>query len=145
MLFSLARTGWAPANLGRLNAVGSPQRAVVVSCFGILFALALTLGAPQNAFRYLLGAAFTGMILAWQVSLAAHVRFRSHSSPQELAALPLRSPLGKWGSVIGLVLVTIATIQTWLSPIVNLWSGLTCLALLSLTYVFVKPRHKTAQ
>jgi amino acid transporter, AAT family len=143
MLFSLARTGWAPANLGRLNAAGSPQQAVVVSCVGIVFALALTLWAPQNAFRYLLGAAFTGMILAWLVSLAAHIRFRWRCSTADLAALPLRSPLGMWGSVIGLVLVTIATIQTWLSPRVNLWSGLTCLALLCVFYVLVRGRHRT--
>lgn len=145
MLFSLARTGWGPASLGRLNAVGSPQRAVVVSCFGIIFALALALWAPQNAFRYLLGAAFTGMILSWLVSLAAHVRFRWHCSPREIAALPLRSPLGAWGSVVGLVLVTIATLQTWLSPRVNLWSGLACLALLCMTYFFARGRHRTAR
>lgn len=144
MLFSLARTGWGPASLGRLNAAGSPQRAVMVSCFGILFALALALWAPQNAFRYLLGAAFTGMILSWLVSLASHVRFRWHCSPREVAALPLRSPLGVWGSVIGLVLVTIATIQTWLSSPANLGSGLACLALLSVTYIFVRRRHGSA-
>src|SRR3989441_3156142 len=101
MIFSLARTGWAPARLGRLNPSGSPQYAVLISSFGILFALALELWAPQNAFRYLLGAACTGMILSWLVSLAAHVNFRRRHSPEEIAALPLRSPLGKWGSILG--------------------------------------------
>jgi L-asparagine transporter-like permease len=137
MLFSLARTGWAPARLGRLNHAGSPQFAVLVSSVGILFALALVLWAPENAFRYMVGAAFTGMILSWLVSLAAHVSFRSRSSPQEIAALPLRSPLGKWGSILGLILVTVALIQTWLSPRVNLWSGLACLAVLSLSFAVV--------
>ena len=144
MIFSLARTGWAPVRLGRLNREGSPQYAVVISSFGVLFALALVLWAPENAFRYLLGAAFTAMILSWLVSLAAHVSFRSRRSPEELAALPLRSPLGKWGSVLGFVMVTIAVIQTWLYPRVNLWSGLTCLAVLLLAYVFVKP-HRQAE
>lgn len=144
MIFSLARTGWAPARLGRLNHEGSPQYAVVVSSFGILFALALVLRAPENAFRYLLGAAFTAMILSWLVSLAAHVSFRSRRSPEELAALPLRSPLGKWGSILGFVMVTIAVIQTWLRPRVNLWSGLACLAVLVLAYALVKP-HRQAE
>jgi len=142
MLFSLSRTGWAPASLGRVNHSGSPQFAVVVSSFGILVALALALWAPQNAFRYLIGAAFTGMILAWLVSLASHIAFRRSQSPQQLAALPLRSPLGQWGSPLGFVLVTIATIQTWLSPIVNLWSGLTCLSLLAAAYALLKPHQK---
>ena len=35
MIFSLARTGWAPASLGRLNHEGSPQNAVLHSSFGI--------------------------------------------------------------------------------------------------------------
>jgi L-asparagine transporter-like permease len=139
MIFSLARTGWAPAHLGRLNASGSPQYAVAMSSFGILFALALVLWAPENAFRYIVGAAFTGMILSWLVSLAAHIRFRSLRTREELAALPLRSPLGKWGSIVGLIMVTIALIQTWLYPRMNLWSGLTCIGVLVVTYMVVKP------
>jgi amino acid transporter, AAT family len=141
MLFSLARTGWGPARLGRLNPEGSPQYAVLVSSFGILFALALVLWAPQNAFRYIVGAAFTGMILSWLISLAAHVSFRRRRSREDLAALALRSPLGQWGSILGLILVTIALVQTWLYPLMNLWSGLACLGLLVLSYAFLKPHQ----
>jgi L-asparagine transporter-like permease len=143
MIFSLARTGWAPARLGRLNPEGSPQYAVLLSSFGILFALALVLWAPENAFRYIVGAAFTGMILSWLVSLAAHISFRHRRKPEELATLPLRSPLGKWGSIAGLILVTIALIQTWLYPIMNLWSGLALLAVLLLSYALAKKRRIT--
>ncbi|PYX19730.1 MAG: amino acid permease, partial [Acidobacteria bacterium] len=35
MLFSMSRTGWAPARLGQLNARGSPKLAVLVSSYGI--------------------------------------------------------------------------------------------------------------
>ena len=142
MIFSLARTGWAPARLGRLNHEGSPQWAVAISAIGILFALALVLFAPENAFRYMVGAAFTGMILSWLVSLAAHISFRTRRSPEELAVLPLRSPLGRWGSIIGVIMVTVALIQTWLDPIMNLWSGLTCFTVLIVTYLLVKPHRK---
>lgn len=141
MIFSLARTGWAPARLGRLNPHGSPQYAVLLSSFGILFALALVLWAPENAFRYIVGAAFTGMILSWLVSLAAHIRFHSRRTPAELAALPLRSPLGKSGSIVGFILVSLALIQTWLYPLMNLWSALACLALLVLAYAVAK-KHR---
>jgi amino acid transporter, AAT family len=145
MIFSLARTGWAPSRLGRLNHEGSPQYAVALSAFGILFALALVLWAPENAFRYMVGAAFTGMILSWLVSLAAHINFRRRHTPEELAALPLRSPLGKWGSIIGVVMVTIALIQTWLYPTrMNLWSGLACFGVLIVAYRFAKHRRENA-
>ncbi len=142
MIFSLARTGWAPASLGRLNPEGSPQNAVLHSSFGILFALALVLWAPENAFRYIVGAAFTGMILSWLVSLAAHINFRRRRTPEELAALPLRSPLGIWGSVLGFVAVAAALLQTWLSPLVNLWSGLACIGVLIVAYAVAKSNRQ---
>jgi amino acid transporter, AAT family len=146
MLFSLARTGWAPPRLGRLNPEGSPQFAVLISSFGILFALALVLWFPNNAFRYLIGAAFTGMILSWLISLAAHINFRRRRTPAELAALPLRSPLGQCGSIAGFILVTVALLQTWLHPLVNLWSGLTCLAILVAAYLLAKSnRNPTSE
>ena len=146
MLFSLARTGWAPPRLGRLNPEGSPQFAVLISSFGILFALALVLWFPDNAFRYLIGAAFTGMILSWLVSLAAHINFRRRHTPVQLAALPLRSPLGRSGSIAGLILVTIALLQTWLHPLVNFWSGLACLAILLVAYLLAKStRNSTSE
>jgi amino acid transporter, AAT family len=141
MIFSLARTGWAPPAFGRLNHAGSPQYAVALTSFGIPFALALVLWAPQNAFRYMVGASFTGLMLSWLVSLAAHVNFRRRRSAQELAALPLHSPLGIWGSILGFVAVAAAVVQTWFYPRVNLWSGLACLVVLIWAYVAVKPHH----
>ena len=59
MVFSLARTGYAPPALGRLNHAGSPQAAVVISAFGVIIAAALALWFPVIAFRYLVGAGFT--------------------------------------------------------------------------------------
>jgi L-asparagine transporter-like permease len=144
MLFSLARTGWAPVKLGRLNQSGSPSAAVLGTSFGILIALALTLWAPENAFRRLLGAAFTGMILSGVISLAAHINFRRRLAPQQIAALPLRSPLGTWGSIVGVILVSGTLLQTWLYPLVNLWSGLACIGVLTLAYAFIKPRRSAA-
>ena len=143
MIFSLARTGWAPSSLGRLNHEGSPQNAVFHSAFGIVFAVAVVLFAPENAFRYMLGAAFTGMILSWWVSLLAHIRFRRKLSVTEQAALPLRSPLGIWGSAFGLIAVSVALFQTWLHPVVNLWSGLALIAALTVAYQFLRRRIST--
>jgi L-asparagine transporter-like permease len=142
MVFSLARTGWAPPSLGRLNRSGSPQAAVVVSAFGVVIAAALALWFPENAFRYLVGAGFTGMIVAWLVSLGAHVKFRRQRSADEIAALPLRSPLGNWGSPLGLVLVFAALIETWLNPRVNLYSGLICIALVGIAYALIQRKRK---
>jgi len=86
----------------------------------------------------MLGAAFTGMILSWLVSLLAHISFRQRHSREELAALPLRSPLGLWGSVLGFFAVATALFETWLHPLVNLWSGLALLAALTLTFQLLR-------
>ena len=141
MVFSLARTGWAPARLGRLNRGGSPQFAVIVTGLGIFVSLGVILWAPGNAFRYMIGAAFTGLILSSLVSLAAHINFRRRISPAEIAALPLRSPLGIWGSVVGFLIMAIVVVQTWFSPIMNLYSGIVCIALLTIAYFALKPHR----
>jgi len=142
MVFSLARTRWAPARLGRLNHEGSPQLAVVVTCFGILVSLAMVLWAPANAFRYMIGTAFTGLILSYLISLAAHISFRRRKSAEEIAALPLRSPLGICGSIIGFIMMSIVLVQTWFHPIVNLWSGVACLILLTFAFLLARSHQR---
>jgi L-asparagine transporter-like permease len=138
LLFSMGRSGWAPAPLGKLNAAGSPRLALLVSSYGIVTALIIENWAPKEAFLYIMGAAFSGLILSWVVSLAAHVNFRRHLSPQQVAALPMRSPLGMWGSAFGFVLVTAAIVQTLRSSRVNQVGGLIFFLGLTVAYVLLK-------
>src|SRR6202166_4577260 len=138
LLFSMGRSGWAPARLGQLSSSGSPRLALFVSSYGIITALIIENWAPKQAFLYIMGAAFSGLILSWVVSLAAHVSFRWRLTPQQVAALPMRSPLGVWGSVLGFVLVSIAVIHTLLSSRVNQHGGLTFFVILTVAYIFLK-------
>jgi AAT family amino acid transporter len=138
MLFSMARSGWAPARLGRLNSVGSPRLALLVSSFGIVVALVLEKWVPGDAFVYILRAAFFGMILSWVVSLAAHVVFRRRMESGEIARLPMRSPLGAWGSGVGLVVVVATIAKGWWDSPVNLVSGILYLVVLSIAYYLIK-------
>ena len=140
-MFSLARTGWAPARLGQLNKEGSPTAALLISCFGIVVAMALTTWAPGNAFVYILGGALFGLLLSWLVPLAAHVVFRRKMSSADLESLPVRSPLGYWGSLLGFGLVMFALFHTWKSSRVALLSGLAYLVLLTAAY-FVMARYR---
>ncbi len=142
MLFSLGRTGWAPALLGRLNSQGSPIFALLVSSYGILVALVLERWAAPKAFEYILRGAFSGMLLSWIVSLAAHSVFRQRLSAAEIASLPMRSPLGRWGSGIGLVVVLGCLGKTWWDSRVNLVSGLILLAGLTVLYYLLRPKRE---
>jgi L-asparagine transporter-like permease len=137
MLFSLARRRWAPTSLGRLNAAGSPKLALLASSYGIVVAVFLEQWAPKDAFVYILSGALFGLMLSWLVSLAAHISFRRRLSSGQLAALPMRSPLGAWGSALGLTLVTAAILKTWWDSRVSLLSGASTLLILSLAYVFL--------
>ena len=142
MLFSMGRTGWAPARLGQLNSKGSPTWALLVSSYGIVAALILQTWAPVNAFEYLLRGAFTGMVLSWIVSLAAHVSFRRRLTPKDIADLPVRSPFGQWGSMVGLAVVVAATLKTWWDSRVNFLSGAALLLVLTFAYFLLRTSQK---
>ena len=144
MLFSLARAGWAPAPLGRLNAAGSPNLALLASSYGIVVAVVLEKWATKNAFVYILSGALFGLMLSWLVSLAAHISFRRRMGAAQIATLPMRSPLGAWGSMLGLALVTAAILKTWWDSRVSLLSGVSTLLILTVAYVFLKAQRKAS-
>jgi len=143
MLFSLARSGWAPAVLGKLNSQGSPTWALLVSSYGIAAAFLLDKWAPHGAFEFMLRAAFFGMILSWIVSLAAHIVFRARLTSDRAAVLPMRSPLKGWGSILGFAVVCAVVLKGWYDSRVNFISGLGLLISLTLLYFILRPRKIT--
>ncbi len=145
LLFSMGRTGWAPAKVGKLNAAGSPRTAVLISSYGIVTALVIENWAPKDAFLYIMGAAFSGLIFSWVVSLAAHVSFRRALGPRELAALPLRSPLGLWGSIVGFVLASATILRTLFASRINEVGGFMFFVVLTVAYLFLRGRRPSAQ
>jgi AAT family amino acid transporter len=140
MLFSLARTGWAPRALGRLNSKGTPTLALLASSYGIVVAIVLERWAPARAFEYIIRGAFFGMMLSWIVSLAAHINFRRRLTAAQSAEIPARSPLGKWGSIIGLSVVFASIAKTWWDSRVNLIAGVIFLIALTVLYFVLLPR-----
>jgi L-asparagine transporter-like permease len=113
MLFSLARSGYAPRRMGELNHHGVPMGALLASMLGIVGAIYLQLRVPEKAYLYIINTALVGGMIAWLVSLLAHVRFRRTIPPQQLRELGLRSPLGAFGSILGFVAVVAAVTGTW--------------------------------
>ena len=142
LLFSMGRTGWAPASLGKLNASGSPRLALLVSSYGIVTALIIEHWAGQRSFIYIMGAAFSGLIFSWVVSLAAHVSFRRRLTKEEVAALPMRAPLGIWGSIIGFILASATVLHTLFATRINAIGGLIFFAALTAAYVVLKRRRQ---
>jgi L-asparagine transporter-like permease len=141
LLFSMGRTGWAPAWLGKLNASGSPRLALLVSSYGIITALIIEKWVPAQAFVYIMGAAFSGLIFSWVVSLAAHISFRRRLTREQLANLPMRSRLGIWGSIIGFALAAITIIHTLCASRANEIGGFVFFVVLTGAYFFLRRRR----
>ncbi|MGB2837784.1 MAG: hypothetical protein WBC30_19305, partial [Candidatus Sulfotelmatobacter sp.] len=93
---------------------------------------------------YIMGAAFSGLIFSWVVSLAAHISFRRRLTPAKVAALPMRAPLGIWGSIIGFVLASATVLHTLFATRINAIGGLVFFAALTAAYVAIK-RSRQAQ
>jgi L-asparagine transporter-like permease len=147
MLFSLARSEYAPQRLARLNQHGVPMAALLASMAGIVVAVVVQFFAPKQAYLFIIGVSLVGGMLSWLVSLLAHVQFRRKMPPEQLAALPLRSPLGAAGSVFGFVAVLAAIVLTWRVPQsrITLISAGPYLLVLSAAYFLVRRNHRTAR
>ena len=128
-LFALARNGWAPPVLGRLNRAGSPTLAVLTSSFAIVLALVLERWAPQQAFVSILNAALFGLLLSWLVTLASHVRFRRQHSRGALA------------SIAGFALIVLAILKTWWDARLVFASGVVYLLVLNVAYLLLRPHR----
>src|ERR1700694_700412 len=142
MLFSLARSGHAPRRLGDLDASNVPTPALISSLGGITMAIVVQEFTPTGAFLYIIGASLFGGMLAWLISLAAHVRFRKVITPEQLAGLKLRAPLGATGSILGFLAISAAIIATaWVPDTrVTVVSAGPYLLILTGAYFLVKKR-----
>jgi L-asparagine transporter-like permease len=144
MLFSLARAGYAPARLGLLNRQGVPTGSLLASALGIVVAMVLAINVPEKAYLYIIGAALTGGMLAWLVSLLAHIRFRRALSPAQLAELGIRSPLGPFGSIGAFIAIIAAILLTWRVPAsrVTALSAGPYILILSIAYFLVRRNQR---
>jgi L-asparagine transporter-like permease len=142
MLFSLSRSGYAPAWLSTVNEGGVPLRAVAVASGGMAVAILLAVYAPGQAFLALYGTAVAGMLFIWIVILVTYLRFRAALSPQQLAALPIKMPAHRVGAVFGIVSLVAITATTFFVEGLEYTvpSFLPFLVIMSIVYARVKAR-----
>jgi amino acid transporter, AAT family len=112
MMFSLSRSGYAPAWLSRLSSNGVPHRALGLSTAGMIAAILLAICAPSRAFLMLYGVAVAGMFFVWVVILLSHIQFRKSLSPEFRSRLPIKlawSPYSNWIGIAALLGITAST------------------------------------
>jgi AAT family amino acid transporter len=142
MLFSLARSGFAPARLGSVGPSGVPRLAVAVASAGMAAAILLAIYSPGRAFLALYGTAVAGMLFVWIVILFTYLAFRRSLPPAQVEALPIRMPahrLAAWCGIMSLVAIMIMTFFVdglqYTVP-----SFLPFLAIMSIVYFRTRPR-----
>ncbi len=135
MLFSLSRSGFAPAVLGKLSKKGMPVAAVLTSSIGMAVALVLSQMFKETAFVFLIGVAFFGGPFIWLMTLLTHIGFRRRMG-KENRAIERIAPLGVWTSVFGIVALLAVLASTWWIPDfhVALLSGPPWLVFLTVCY-----------
>jgi yeast amino acid transporter len=121
-LAALAEQRQAPAFLAYIDRKGRPLYAIILaSVLGFLAYLAAT-PKQQDAFNWMLALSGLSSILTWGSICLAHIRFRRAWTLQghSLDELAFRSPVGVYGSILGLtinVLVLIAQFWTAFAPV----------------------------
>jgi L-asparagine transporter-like permease len=139
MLFSLARSGDAPALFGKLGRRGTPLPALLASAVGMAAAAVVSKLVPGNAFVFFFGVAIFGGLYVWAMIFLTHLRYQAVA--REVASEPGRpvSDFAPWrvaASTIGFVAMVAIIITTWWVPglRVTLLSGIPWLLLLTIAW-----------
>ena len=116
MMFSLSRSGYAPAPLGKLSNNGIPVRALLVSTGGLAIAVLLSWRFDgREAFSFMIGVALFGALFVWLMIFVTHLLFR----PAWLKtgrALPIKVIGYPFTSILGVVAMLAIMITTYWAP-----------------------------
>jgi L-asparagine transporter-like permease len=136
MIFSLARGGYAPQALGRVNSRGAPVPALLVTAAGLAVATIVNLVSPDRAYVLLFGVALFGGLFVWLMIFATHLRFRSAWERTGGARLPVRMIGYPYTSLLGTALLAAILVTTWWIPGMRptLVAGLPWLGIVSVGY-----------
>lgn len=127
-LAALAEQGQAPGPLRYIDRKGRPLVAIVAASLLGALAFAAASKVQVDLFNWLIALSGLSSVFTWGSINACHIRFRQAWEMQgfSLDDLGWRSPIGVWGSYIGLgmnILILIAQFWTGFSPIG--WQDLT--------------------
>jgi L-asparagine transporter-like permease len=141
MLFSLARSGFAPAAFGRLSPQGTPRSAILTSTVGLALAAVLSVRYASSAYQWLFGIAIFGGILVWIVVLMTLLAFRRTRARQGLPPSKVRMPFFPWLPLFGIAALVLVLVDCFFVGLSIAWvAGGVWLGLISLAYVASRSR-----
>ncbi|KAI1460616.1 amino acid permease/ SLC12A domain-containing protein [Annulohypoxylon moriforme] len=112
---AMAERGMAPKFLAYVDKAGRPLWCVIVQlAFGLLGYIGVAANG-LDVFTWLLSLSGLSYFFVWGSCCLAHIRFRMawNAQGRNLKEIPYRTPLGIWGSAIGLFLNVLCLIATF--------------------------------
>jgi amino acid transporter, AAT family len=142
MLFSLSRSGFAPAAFGRLSARGAPRNAILSSTLGLALAAVLAVQYAGSAYQWLFGIAIFGGILVWIVVLVTLVAFRRARARQGLAPGRVRMPAHPFLPLAGIAALVLILVDCFFVGLSVAWAaGAAWIGVISLAYLVGRRRR----
>jgi L-asparagine transporter-like permease len=133
MIFSLSKSGYAPAVLGKVNHQGIPLVALLASSFGLGIAVLLNLSDPK-AYNTLFGISIFGGIFTWIIIFLTYSRYRKKTGKKG------SSLAWSGAALLVLVLFTMLLDPAWSFAI---YTGIGWLVLLTFAYLANKMFHQS--
>ncbi len=146
MIFSLARSGYAPESLGRISGRGTPMGALWFSAAGLGVAIVVAFLFPATAFVYMFGIALFGGLFAWLLIFITHIGFRRHWRARGQRPPFVMLPIFPLTTIVGGLAVLAIILSTWWTPGmgVALEAGIPWLILVTVFYYVWGRRYRSA-
>ncbi|WP_223589292.1 amino acid permease [Neobacillus bataviensis] len=142
MVFSLSRSNFAPAFLGKLNKKGVPSTALAVSTLGIIVAAVVSALFPGTSYAFMMGISMFGALFTWLMVFVSHLFFRRMWEKSGGRKLPVKMMGFPYLTILGAVLLVSLMITTWFTDFkILLQFGIPWLVFLCVAYFFFHKRN----
>lgn len=146
VLYTLGKSGQAPASLARLNRKGIPARGILWSAALLALTIVLAYVLPRKAYSYLVTATGFQAMFIWLVVLLTHLRYRPYLEQKKKQALEFKLPGYPWTTYLTLALVALGMMGAPLasSELVGLSVAAGFIVLVGIIYLVLRSRLSAA-
>ncbi|AZR72911.1 hypothetical protein BBF96_05605 [Anoxybacter fermentans] len=146
MLYSLAKSGFTPPILGKVNEKTKvPTYAVLASTFFLYVGVLVYYISPESAFLYITGISAFGFMFIWMLISITHIFYRPILEERAKGELEYKMPGYPYTSWLAAILLVGVLITLWFIPEqrIGIYSGIGWLVLITGYYFLSGHAHAT--